>query len=92
MARGFPKHIFGRCEICGSTGADYPEAQLTPADSTSDLNVPGNGVELKWYKGKLVCPTCKDWLDDQDWSKKERVLHRDSEQFRAKAGFKKTVT
>lgn len=88
----FPELRFGKCQVCGGTAADVAASDLTSADSTSDINRPGNGMELELYMGKVVCPTCKKWIDDQGWSRKERVLHHEAESFRAKAGFKKTVT
>lgn len=88
----FPHVAFGPCQKCGGRAADYPASELTPADSTSNLDLVGNGHRLAEFRGELWCELCikeekqrEESIDDHD----KRQLE---ETFRASAGFKQTIT
>lgn len=92
MRRAFPKIIFGKCPVCGSNGGDYAEADLTPADSITSIETTGNGVELIYYQGKLMCHKCKqDKINDNQSRNKARKLNRE-ETFRSNAGFRHSIS
>ena len=87
-----PKIIFGKCPRCGGTGGDAPASSLTPADSQSNIVEVGNGYVLKYVDGELMCEICeKEYFADIE-GEEESDKHDDEESFRAKAGFRKTIT
>ena len=87
----FPRVTFGTCKRCGGKGADYPASQLSSADSTSDLDTTGNGVELKLFRGDYLCPMCIQDIKNEEQSKRHASKHRDTETFLGKSGFTKSV-
>ena len=89
---------FGICQVCGSKGTEYPAADLTTADSQSNIDGAASslvdtpkGVQLEYYKGKLMCRVCKNRLSADDVSLREADKHARSQSFRDRAGFKRSV-
>lgn len=84
--------LFGICPVCSSDGGDYPAPVLTGADSQSNIDATQEGVPLFWHNGKIMCQTCKNRLIADEESRVAARKHAEDEQFRAKAGFVKTIT
>jgi hypothetical protein len=78
---------FGICPVCSSDGGDYPAADLTTADSQTNIDETGQGVPLYEYKGQMVCKECKDRLEADSESLLSAKKHAREEAFRSKAGF-----
>jgi hypothetical protein len=87
----FPKVIFGKCPICGSDGGDAPESSLTGADATTDIDEEGNGVELVYYNGDLMCHICRNRKIAEEETRIANDKRNDAESFRNKAGFKHSI-
>jgi ribosomal protein S27E len=85
---GFPEVIFGRCPICGSNGADATGGNADVAAT----NTTGNGIELEYYDGKVMCEICAKRLKADAESLLAAQKHAEDERFRAAAGFVKTVS
>lgn len=90
--------IYGKCPICGDAARDYPAASLTSADAQdnidgadSSLTDPSKGVPLEWWRGELMCRTCKNRLQADDESLIAAERHAESQSFRDKAGFVREV-
>jgi len=83
----FPEIIFGVCPVCGGRGGEAGSDSSADASNTSD----GNGLELEYYRGDLMCKMCKDRLIADEESIKEADKHAKEDEFRANAGFKRTV-
>lgn len=86
----FPEIIFGRCPRCGGNGGDDPSP--SSADSSSNLDTEGNGIELIKFRGEIMCEICKNRILADEESTRHAEKCRDEETFRTKAGFKKTIT
>ncbi len=84
-----PKIIFGRCPRRGHLGPDYPSADISSADTVEDDA--GHGYPLEYYLGELMCNMCKKQLVQDEESLNMADLQSDEEQFRANAGFKKSI-
>lgn len=83
--------LFGRCNVCGQDGGDAPAASLSGADSTSNIVANGSGVVLIKYKGRLMCEQCKTRLSSDEESIVSAHKHAESQSFRDKVGFKRSV-
>lgn len=83
----FSDITFGKCPVCGYDGADDTSASGADA-SSSDA---GNGVELVYYNGKLMCEVCKTRLSSDEESKLSARKHSEEERFRSKAGFRHSL-
>lgn len=84
----FPEIIYGTCSICGGRAADDPDA--SGAD-VSARDTTGDGVILVYHEGQLMCEMCKQNRINRDESLLSNEKHAEAEQFRQKAGFKKTI-
>lgn len=85
-----PKIIFGRCPRRGHLGPDYSSADISSADTVEGDS--GNGYPLEYYRGELMCEMCKKRLIQDEESLDMADRHSEEEQFRANAGFKRTIT
>ena len=83
--------MFGICPVCSSDGGDYPAADLTAADSQTNIDETGQGVPLVMYQGRKMCETCKDRLISDEESLESARKHAEEEGFRARMGFTKTI-
>lgn len=88
---GFPEIIFGICPVCGADGGDYAESDLDSADSTSNIDTTGNGVQLFEYGGEVMCAVCKNRLDADEESYRSAEKIAEEERFLRRAGFNKTA-
>lgn len=87
----FPETIFGKCPVCGNDGGEASASDLTGADATTDIDTDGNGVELIYFRGRLMCHICKnDELAEEETLRMNRRRRR-SDEFRSRAGFKTTI-
>lgn len=84
-------NTFGKCPRCGSSGADYSAADISDADSDSDLDTTGNGVKLELFRGKWLCPMCIKEIEQDEESIKHQKQWSEGERFRGKAGFSKNI-
>lgn len=82
---------FGKCPRCGANGGDYPAADISDADSDSNLEVVGNGVKLELFRGDWLCPMCVKEIKQDEESRKHAKKHADAERFRGRAGFSNSV-
>jgi hypothetical protein len=85
----FPRTVFGKCSYCGGVGNG---AQPTTADASSSIDEVGHGYKLVPFRGDYICRICKERIlaDEQTAKKRDRAL--DQVSFRARAGFKNTIT
>ncbi len=90
MPEDFP--MFGICPACSSDGGDYPAADLTTADSQSNIDETGQGVPLVRYKGRIMCEPCKARLQADEESLESARRHAEAERSRAGMGFSKTIS
>lgn len=81
-----PKEIWGVCPVCAGKGSDYPAADLTLADSQTNIDA-GTGLPLVYYKSKLMCGKCKEQKSAEDISLDNARKHSDTEKFLNNAGF-----
>jgi hypothetical protein len=92
----FPEFRFGTCQECGADGVPQTVG-LTGADaaarttSGADGYDPGNGTELKKYRGRLLCPLCVEKVKSDEQSLRDSKKHAEEEKFRGKAGFVNSV-
>ena len=84
--------IFGKCDVCGQDGGDAPAADLTSADSQSNIVEAGSGVVLVKYQGRLMCEQCVSRLQADEESIRSAEKHAEAERFRGSVGFKRKVT
>ena len=88
MGSSFPRIKFGICPVCGGTCGDDPDAGGADVPAR---DVIGNGCELEYYQGRLMCHLCIQKFKDDDQGLIEAEKHKEAERFRAKAGFNKEV-
>jgi hypothetical protein len=81
----FPDTIFGICQVCGADGRDQTVG-LTSADAAA-RDLTGNGIELKKYLGRFLCPICIQDAKADAESLLSAKKHAEAERFRGKAGF-----
>ena len=83
-----PKEIYGRCPVCGGNGPDDPNP---PDGFATARDTEGSGYPLVRYKGELMCQLCKKRLTADDESLVIADNIQKEEEFRASAGFRKTM-
>ncbi len=88
--KDFP--MFGICPVCSADGGDRPAAELTGADSTSNIDETGEGVPLVMYQGQKMCEICKNRKISDEESLVSARRHAEEEGRRAGMGFVKTIT
>jgi len=84
----FPNVAIGTCPECGGKGQGDSSASGADAPSTAT----GGGIPLVLYKGRYICEMCRHRLQNTAQSRIMRKRDAQEEKFRAKVGFKKTVT
>ena len=84
--------MFGICPVCSSDGGDYPAADLTTADSQTNIDETGEGVPLVMYQGRKMCEMCKNRLIADEESIESARRDAEEQRFRSAAGFTKTIT
>lgn len=82
---------FGKCPRCGSDGGDYPAADISNADSDSNLETTGNGVKLELFRGDWLCPMCIKEIKADEETEAMVKKQNAAERFRGRAGFRKSI-
>lgn len=85
-----PDKVYAKCPVCGS-GGDLSVSNLTGADSQSNIDTTPTGDYLVWHEGELMCPLCKQNRINRRESEAASERHAAEEDFRAGAGFKRTI-
>lgn len=84
--------VFGKCHRCGGSGPDKPAASLTTADAQGNLNTLAQGEILTYFEGILMCDYCIQSEKNRRQSIMSADRHAEEESFRARVGFKRTVS
>ena len=83
---------FGKCPRCGSDGGDYAASDISSADSSSNIDISGNGVKLELFRGDWLCPLCIKEILANEETKTMTNKRNDVKNFLGRAGFGKTIT
>jgi len=84
----FPETVVGICPVCGGDGGDDPNpgsAFATPTNETA------NGYELVLYEGEYMCPMCRKRKIQHAESRVMSDAYQEGEEFRSRAGFRRTM-
>jgi len=87
--RRFPRIAFGKCPVCGGGGGDDPNPSSADAEAR---DLVGNGYQLEWFEGELMCELCKKEKLARRESMVDSEKQAEAEEFRAGAGFTRSVT
>lgn len=87
MPKNFPYIAFGPCTRCGRRG---PDASGTDADA-SPLDTTGDGLDLEFFRGELMCDLCKKEILDMEHAEQEASRHGRTQEFMSRAGFRSTI-
>lgn len=82
--------IHARCSICGG-GQEIPSANLTGADAQTNINTERIKETLYWCEGILMCGICKQNRINRHQSEVSAERHADEDDFRARAGFRRSI-
>jgi len=84
------RNVFGECRRCGGEPEDgWPS--LTGADA-ADSRDDNHKEKLTLFRGEYMCDQCKQDLINDEQSLNDSELTRESEMFRARAGFEDEIS